>query len=135
MVGINTAKMQSSFSNVEGIGFAIPTADAVKKVNDLIEHGKILPTPVIGITVAPLGAETEDGHRGLDVWEVTPEGPGSLAGIEPYDIVIRADGKEMLTNDDLLEARDLHEIGDTMELEICRDGEHFTVTITLQGSK
>lgn len=135
VVGINTAKMQSGFSNVEGIGFAIPTADAEKKVNDLIQFGEIQPTPVIGITVAPLTQPTEDGHYGLDVWEVTPGGPGGIAGIAPYDIVISADGKELFTNADLLAARDLHEIGDSMQLEICRDGQHFIKEIILQSSK
>lgn len=135
VIGINTAKMQSGFSNVEGIGFAIPTADAEKKVNDLIQFGEIQPTPVIGITVAPLTQPTEDGHYGLEVWEVTPGGPGGIAGIAPYDVVIRADGKELLTNDDLLAARDLHKIGDSMQLEICRNGQHFIKEIILQSSK
>ncbi|MBR2928173.1 MAG: trypsin-like peptidase domain-containing protein [Oscillospiraceae bacterium] len=135
VIGINTAKMQSGFSNVEGIGFAIPTADALKKVNDLIQFGEIQPTPVIGITVAPLTEPTEDGHFGLEVWEVTPGGPGGIAGIAPYDVVIRADGKELHTNDDLLAARDLHKIGDSMHLEICRNGQHFSKEIILQSSK
>ena len=135
VIGINTAKMQSGFSNVEGIGFAIPTAEALKKVNDLIQFGEIQPTPVIGITVAPLTTPTDDGHFGLEVWEVTPGGPGGIAGIAPYDVVIRANGRELFTNDDLLEERDLHEIGDSMQLEICRNGQHFIKEIILQSSK
>ncbi len=135
VIGINTAKMQSGFSNVEGIGFAIPTADALKKVNDLIQFGEIQPTPVVGITVAPLTQPTEDGHYGLEVWEVTPGGPGGIAGIAPYDVVIRANDRELFTNDDLLQERDLHEIGDSMQLEICRNGQHFIKEIILQSSK
>ncbi len=135
VIGINTAKMQSGYASVEGIGLAIPTAEAQKKVNDLIRFGEILPTPTIGITVAPLEAMTEDGHLGLEVWEVTPESAGDLAGILPGDVVIRADGNELRENTDLLAARDLHAIGETMELEICRGGEHFTVELTLQSSK
>lgn len=134
VVGINTAKMQSSFSSVEGIGFAIPTADAERKVNDLIRYGAIQPTPVIGITVAALSEATEDGHLGLEVWEVTAGGAGDLAGVEPDDILLSADGKELLRNDDLLDVRDQHAVGETMTLELCRNGEHFTVTLTLQGT-
>lgn len=135
VVGINTAKMQSGFSNVEGIGFAIPTAEAMKKVNDLILYGEIQPTPVIGITVAPLTEKTEDGHYGLSVWEITPGGPGGIAGIAPDDVVVRANDRELFTNDDLLEERDLHQIGDSMQLEICRNGQHFIKEIILQSSK
>lgn len=135
VIGINTAKMQSQYANVEGIGLAIPTADALDKVNTLILCGEIPPTPTIGITVAPLEAMTEDGHLGLEVWEVTAGGAGDLAGIQAGDVIVRADGTELLENQDLLDARDLHAIGDTMELEICRSGEHLTVTLTLQSSK
>lgn len=135
VIGINTAKMQSDFSNVEGIGFAIPTADAMKKVNDLIQFGEIQPTPVIGITVAPLTEATVDGHYGLEVWEVTPGGPGSIAGIAPYDIVVRANDTILQSNDDLLAVRDQHKIGDSIQLEICRNGQHFIKEIILQSSK
>ena len=135
VIGINTAKMQSGFSNVEGIGFAIPTAEAQKKVNDLILYGEIQPTPTIGITVAPLIELTEDGHCGLYVWEVTPGGAGGIAGIAPDDVVVRANDRELFTNDDLLEERDLHRIGDSIQLEICRNGQHFIKEIILQSSK
>lgn len=135
VIGINTAKMQSRYSSVEGIGLAIPTADAQEKINALILYGEIPPTPTIGITIAPMETLTEDGHLGLEVWEVTPGGAGDLAGILPGDVVVRADGKELLVNQDLLDARNLHEIGETIELEICRDGEHFTAQLTLQSSK
>ena len=135
VIGINTAKMQSSYANVEGIGLAIPTADAQDKVNTLIRCGEIPPTPTIGITVAPLTALTEDGHLGLEVWEVTRGGAGDLAGIQAGDVILRADGAELLENQDLLDARDLHEIGESMTLELCRGGEHLTVELTLQSSK
>lgn len=135
VIGINTAKMQSKYANVEGLGLAIPTAEAVDKVNALIRFGEIPPTPTIGITVAPLTEKTADGHLGLEVWEVTPEGAGALAGIRAGDVVIRADGQELLENQDLLDARDTHAIGERMTLELCRGGEHLTVELTLQSSK
>ncbi|MGM9618565.1 MAG: S1C family serine protease [Oscillospiraceae bacterium] len=132
VIGINTAKMQSAYSNVEGIGFAIPTADAQKKVNDLIRYGEVQPSPVVGITVAPLAEWTADGHGGLEVWEVTPGGGGDLAGIQVGDVVIRADGQQLMENDDLIAIRDTHQVGDTLTLDICRGGEHFTAEVVLQ---
>ncbi|MGM9662214.1 MAG: S1C family serine protease [Oscillospiraceae bacterium] len=132
VIGINTAKMQSAYSSVEGIGFAIPTSDAVKKVNDLIRYGAVQPSPAVGITVAPLSERTEDGHGGLEVWEVTPGGAGDLAGIQPGDVVIRADGQELAENDDLIAIRDTHRVGDTLTLDVCRGGEHFTAEVVLQ---
>ena len=133
VIGINTAKMQSAYSNVEGIGFAIPTAAAARKVNQLIVYGEVLPTPVIGITVGPLTDDTEDGHRGLIVYSVEPGSGGDLAGIREGDIVVSADGEPLTTNSDLLAVRDRHLVGESVELEICRDGEHFTAEVTLQA--
>src|SRR5699024_3392078 len=36
VVGINTIKMSSSYSNIEGLGFAIPSSSILRLVNDLL---------------------------------------------------------------------------------------------------
>ena len=42
VVGINTIKMSSDYSNVEGLGFAIPSASIRRLVNDLLTYGEVL---------------------------------------------------------------------------------------------
>lgn len=56
VVGITNMKMMSSYSSIEGIGFAIPTSGIAPVVDELISGGTVTGRPSIGITV---GAVTE----------------------------------------------------------------------------
>ena len=42
-MGINVIKMTSEYSNVEGLGFAIPSASLERIVNDLLTWGESHP--------------------------------------------------------------------------------------------
>ena len=53
------------------------------------------------------------------------------AGLQVGDLILKADGKEIETASDLQEVLDSKTAGDTLELEIDRDGETLTVTVTL----
>ena len=55
VVGINTIKMSSAYSNIEGLGFAIPSGTIRRLVNDLLTYGQIQPEPVLGVTVWSVG--------------------------------------------------------------------------------
>ena len=81
MVGINTIKMSSDYSNVEGLGFAIPSASIRRLVNDLLTYGEVRPEPSFGVTVLQTGTRLEDDIWGLQVLEVTPGSAADLAGI------------------------------------------------------
>ena len=56
VVGITNMKMMSSYSNIEGIGFAIPASGIAPVVDELVSGGAVTGRPSIGITV---GAVTE----------------------------------------------------------------------------
>ena len=70
VVGINTIKMSSDYSNVEGLGFAIPSASIRRLVNDLLTYGEVRPEPSFGVTVLQTGTRLEDDIWGLQVLEV-----------------------------------------------------------------
>ena len=80
VVGINTIKMSSDYSNVEGLGFAIPSASIRRLVNDLLTYGEVRPEPSFGVTVLQTGTRLEDDIWGLQVLEVTPGSAADLAG-------------------------------------------------------
>jgi serine protease Do len=50
------------------------------------------------------------------------------------DVVIAVDNKPVFQNNDLSELIALHKPGDTVKLDILRDGQHATVDVTL-GSR
>ena len=131
VVGINTVKMSSSYSNVEGLGFAIPSATIRRLVNDLLTCGEILPEPVLGITVLSLGTRLGEDLWGVEVQSVTPDSAADLAGVEEGDYVVSAGGIDISSSADLLRARRQYHVGDEMPLTIWRDGTLMEVTLVL----
>jgi len=134
VVGINVIKMTSRYSNVEGLGFAIPSASVERITNDLLAYGECQPEPLLGISVITVAEEVEPGVRGLLVDEVTPGGVGAAAGIQKGDYLLSADGEELLTSTDLLRVRRHHYVGETMEIVLWRDGLRLNVTLQLTQS-
>ena len=131
VVGINTIKMNSNFSTVEGLGFAIPTSTLEQIVNELLEYGHVLPEPQLGISVSQIGEVLEDGLSGLLVQQVVEDSAADRAGIQVGDYVITADGEPLTSSGDLLRVRSRFEIGDRLDLTIWREGELMDVTLDL----
>ena len=131
VVGINTIKMSSDYSNVEGLGFAIPSASMARLVNDLLAYGEIQPEPSFGVTVLQTGTRVEDGVWGLEVLEVTPDSAADRAGIQAGDFILSANGREVTTSQELLRVRRQLYVGDQVTMELWRDGQRMEVTLTL----
>ena len=134
VVGINTIKMTSSYSNVEGLGFAIPSATIRSLVNDLLAYGEAQPEPVLGVTVLSLGTQLEADLWGIEVQDVTPGSAAALAGVLPGDYVVACGRVDVSSSQDLLRARRQYRVGDEMPLTIWRDGALLEVTLELSES-
>lgn len=132
VVGINVIKMSSSYSNIEGLGFAIPTASMQRIVNDLLAYGEVQPEVVLGVSVYQIGVQVEEGLWGLEVVEVTPGFAADLAGIREGDYVLTAGGEATISSQDLLRVRRQYHIGDTLPMTIWRDGETLEVSLELK---
>ena len=134
VVGLNVIKMSSSHSNIEGLGFAIPSASMDRMVNDLLKFGEIKPEPLLGITVISVAEEPEEGVRGLRVQSVTKGGAGDTAGVRAGDFVLSANGEPLETSQDLLRIRRSLYVGDELDLLLWRDGKEIEVTLHLTES-
>lgn len=132
VVGINMMKMGSNSTvSVEGLGFAIPISAAAYMVNDLIAYGEVRGEPVIGISVRQEAVTLDTGESALEIMEVVSGGAGEKAGLALGDYVLRADDEAMTSSDDLLRVRRRYGAGETLTLEIDREGERFSVDVTL----
>lgn len=133
VIGINSVKISST--GLEGMGFAIPIDDAMVIINELIEHGYIKGRPVIGIYPREITASMARRYglvEGIYVVEVSPFSGAEQAGIRAGDVIVKADGKEVKTQQELNDVRDTHKAGETMELEIFRQNEgSLTVKVVL----
>ena len=137
VVGINFMKMYARYSTVEGLGFAIPSVQAERVVNDLLAYGALQPEPVLGVSVRQIPTQLTDTLWGLEVWAdagnaaVTPGGAADRAGIQTGDYILAVDGQETLSSGDVLKARWKHHVGDEITLTIWRDGRILDVTLEL----
>jgi len=133
LVGINSA-IYSRSGGSQGVGFAIPVNVVENVITQLIETGTVQ-RGFLGITfdrVSPALAEALDVPRGAaQISEVVEGSAADEAGLRGGDVIVSVDGKQ------LRDAFQLRTIvgnlmpGSEVDLEIVRDGQHQTVTVTL----
>ena len=132
VIGINTLKV--SATGVEGMGFAIPINSAKPIYEDLIQYNKVR-RPYIGISGRDLDQATAQRNNlveGVYVVSVEEFSAAEKAGIKAGDVIIRADGTDVKTMDELKEVKNTHNIGDQMTIVVNRNGEEKELTLTLQ---
>lgn len=136
VIGINSSKMSASYSeaSIEGIGFAIPSNEASRIVEDIMEYGYVTGKPQLGISCQDV---TENISRmydlpvGVYVTEVKQDGAAANAGIQSGDIIIKVNGESVTTYEELTAKKNEHKAGETIELTYVRDGVENKVTVTL----
>lgn len=131
VIGINTVKIGAT--EVEGLGFAIPTDDAITIIDELISKGKI-ERPLIGISGIDIDESTAKRNNlttGIYIAQVSANSPASQAGIQKGDIIIGVDGQEIKTMEKLNEYKNTKKIGDKIKLKILRASKEQEVEVTL----
>ncbi|WP_430788738.1 S1C family serine protease [Virgibacillus flavescens] len=139
VIGINSMKIAKE--SVEGIGFAIPIDEALPIMKQLKEEGDVA-RPFIGISTASLQQvpaqyrgqiELPEGiQNGMVVAKVQSGSPADEAGLQQFDIISKINGQEITSILDLRKYLYTEtKIGDTVEIEIFRNGEAQTVELTL----
>lgn len=132
VIGINTAKVSSS--SLEGLGFAIPTAEAKPIIEDLIANGYVKGRPVIGIAGRAISASDAKRYNlveGIYVYSMTDNSPAHMAGLKIGDIITECNGKAVKTVDELNEIKNKYKPNDTLKLKVWRTGETLDVNLIL----
>ena len=131
VIGVNTLKLTGN--DVEGMGFAIPINSTTDITSQLIQYSKVK-RPYIGITGMDLDAETAKANNlveGIYVKDVETFSAAEKGGVKIGDVIIKADGTDVKTMDELNEIKNSHSIGDEMTITVNRDGQEKELTITL----
>ena len=132
VIGINTLKV--SGEGVEGVGFAIPINSTKDITDQLIEYNKVK-RPYLGIGGIEVDESTAKANNltvGIYVKTLENFSAAEKAGIKVGDVIIKAEGKDIETMDELNEIKNAKKIGDKMTLTIWRDGKTQDITVTLQ---
>ncbi|MDD6188910.1 MAG: trypsin-like peptidase domain-containing protein [Clostridiales bacterium] len=131
VIGIASAKYANT--GVEGLGFAIPIEDAMNIVDDLIQYGFVRGKPYFGITVRTVTqsvAEYYNWVAGAYIVEVDPDSCAAQAGLASGDIIVKMDEAVISSSSDLIIAKKNYKAGDTVSLEVFRNGEYFHTMLT-----
>ena len=132
VIGINTLKVQGE--GIEGVGFAIPINSTKDIYSQLIEYNKVK-RPYLGIGGIEIDEKTAKENNlteGIYVKTLENFSAAEKAGIRVGDVIIKADGKEIKTMDELNEIKNAKKIGDKMTLTVWRDGKTQDIEVKLQ---
>lgn len=150
VIGVNTAIATAGSRGNIGIGFAVPVNTVRDVASQLIEEGKV-EHPFLGVEVRQIDKEIADVFNlpvdvGLLVVRVFEASGAAKAGLragttdvvvggESYriggDIVVKVDGRELTSPQELSEAVSTHKPGDKVKIEAYRGDEKRTFQVTL----
>jgi 2-alkenal reductase len=153
VIGVNTA-IESTRGSFAGIGYAVP-ADTVNRVApQLIESGQV-ENPWLGISGVSMNSalaeamELDEDQRGVLIMQVMDDSPAAAADLQGSDTEVTIDGLTAQVGGDIIVGINEQEVvqfedllsyivaetavGETVTLEILRDGEMETVEVTMEA--
>lgn len=134
VVGVNTAIISPSGGSI-GIGFAVPAKTAIAVINQLREFGETR-RGWLGVRIQQVTDDIAESlnlkpSRGALVAGVDEKGPAKPAGIEPGDVIIQFDGREIKEMRDLPRIVADTPVGKDVEVTVIRKGKEEKKTVRL----
>lgn len=144
LVGINVAKYSST--DVEGMGYSIPSNKVAEVVSELAEKTTRSVVPeedrgALGITTATIDASVASTYnmpQGVYVYSIADGSAAADSDLQKGDIITAFDGQNVTDADDLSDLLKYYKAGETVALTVERNNgssyEEKSVEVTL-GSK
>lgn len=134
VIAINTAKMPCAY----GIGFAVPINIAKTVMTELIQNGRIITRPWIGISYVKITKQITQYYRlpttnGALIEHVESDSPADDAGLRKGDIIEAVDGKRVDDNTEISLKVRKKATNDKLMMTINRYGRRFEVPIQLRA--
>jgi serine protease Do len=134
VIGVNTLIISPTGGSI-GIGFAAPSKMVATVVDQLQKYGE-LRRGWLGVRIQNVTDEIAESlnvkpARGALVAGVDDKGPAKPAGIEPGDVVVRFDGKDIKEPKDLSRVVADTMVGKEVDVVIVRKGQEETHRVTL----
>src|SRR6184192_1687750 len=134
VIGVNTLIISPSGGSI-GIGFAVPSKTVAGVVEQLRQFGE-LRRGWLGVRIQQVTDEIAESlsikpARGALIAGVDDKGPAKPAGIEPGDVVVKFDGKDIKDPKDLSRVVADTTVGKEVDVVIIRKGQEETRKVTL----
>lgn len=144
VIGINSQKLTqtSDGTNVEGMGFAIPSDVVVNIVNKLVKNGEVV-RPALGVSLVDLSSvNSQDRKDTLKIPNSVDAGvviagfsnnssPAKKAGIKKYDVITKIDGVKVANVAKARTELYKHNLNDTIEVTYYHQKIEKTVKVKL----
>jgi len=138
LVGINTAIFSQGGGNI-GIGFAIPINLAMQIMEQLLESGQVqrgfLGISTQDLTPALVEAFGLKHNKGAVITSVDEDSPAGKAGLQPGDILIKINDRDVKNASDVRNRFGLLPVGDQVVFDILRGGKSKKITTTVTAAK
>ncbi len=134
LIGINTA-ISSQTGSYVGYGFAVPSNNARKIVEDILEFGNVQ-QGILGIRGQDVNAAISSRldlsvSQGVVVSEVDGGSGAALAGIKPNDVIRQIDNIEVRRMADLTGYIGSKRPGDVVKVKILRKGDERDLNVKI----
>jgi serine protease Do len=135
LIGINTAILARGGGGNQGVGFAVPVNLAHSVMSQLVEKGRV-DRGFLGVGIQDLTPDmtktfkTPDSAGAL-VRDVEPNSPGERAGLQRGDVIRELNGTPIMDSRQLRLKIGGTAPGETVQLEILRDGTPKNLTAKL----
>jgi len=134
VIGVNTAIISPSGGSI-GIGFAVPSKTVMPVIDQLREFKEVR-RGWLGVRIQQVSDEIAESlsikpARGALVAGIDDKGPAKPAGIEPGDVIVMFDGKEVKEMRDLPKIVADTPVGKDVEVVVIRKGKEETKSVKL----
>jgi serine protease Do len=138
VIGINTAIFSRTGGNV-GIGFTIPINMASDILEELKKDGRVT-RGWLGVMIQKITPELAETFKlsdslGALVNDVVPNGPAARGGLKRGDVIVKFNGKEIVSVENLPKHVAAVEPGKSVKVEIVRDGNKKSLDVTIDKMK
>lgn len=134
VVGIN-AQIYSRTGGFMGLSFAVPIDIAMQVSTQLQAQGKVT-RGWLGVLIQNVTRDLAESFgmskpAGALVSEILPKSPASGSDLKPGDVIVKYDGKTLERMSDLPPLVGVTPIGETVDLEVIRQGESVNIEVTI----
>ena len=134
LIGLVVAK--SAGSDVEGLGFAIPSNVVQDVVKSIIDVGYVQGRPVLGVAVvdissAQLAYQYGVNQLGVFVAQLTEGTKAEASGLKVGDCLVAVDDTQISSTTDLKAVLQEHQVGEKVKVIVSRDGKLVTLNVEL----
>lgn len=135
VIGINTA-ISTRSGGYDGVGFAVPINLARWVAEQLVEKGTVS-RAYVGVAIQPVTSELAKQYnvpvgKGAIVTQVMPDSPAAAANLQPLDLVLKFNGKDVRGPSDMQGIVERMKPGTAYPMLIVREGKEMTLNVEVK---